>query len=457
MGIHNLGKFITDKWGDAVKCIPMSTFNGRRIAVDGNNWLHKIWCASYSQVVNETDVALEDPDPSKIIKIWLKKIQEFIRKLLSNGITPVFVLDGKAPPEKFETQQERRAVTQKNRDKILQLRNTFRQMDVLSITPTMIEEMRKCLRQDTYPSSEDINLFKMVMRGIGMPVLQAKGEAEQLCSYLSIENKVAAVFSTDTDNLVYGCPILLRGINKAKRNPQTGLYEESFEGIILSKVLSLSKLSKSSFIDLCIMAKCDYNNNIKNLAIGRAYPLMIKYGSIDNLPPTYDLSPLKHVRCRELFSYRESYTVWINEDDDEEHSTNNDINNYLNIKNTLIENGRDILEPYGLESWLQELSKQYRNLPTPVEQPVLRETVTLKFKPANSSGSDMITKPKEPIDVNSESSSAKISPTSRSKPITPILIDLPSLPSLNNSIKPKQQIQSLLQKQLQMLSSNSSL
>ena len=71
--------------------------------------------------------------------------------------------------------------------------------------------------------------------------------------------------------------------------------------ILLHDVLEGLRLSFPQFVDLGIMAGCDYNTNMKQIGIGRSYALITSYESIDNLP--HDTTCLRHIRCRELFQY----------------------------------------------------------------------------------------------------------------------------------------------------------
>ena len=49
-----------------------------------------------------------------------------------------------------------------------------------------------------------------MLRLMGVPVIQAPGEAEAQCSYLNRIGKIDAVCTEDTDSLVFGTQILIR-------------------------------------------------------------------------------------------------------------------------------------------------------------------------------------------------------------------------------------------------------
>jgi len=48
---------------------------------------------------------------------------------------------------------------------------------------------------------------------MGMPVIQAPGEAEAFCAYLARKGKAFATVSEDMDSLTFGSPILIRGMS----------------------------------------------------------------------------------------------------------------------------------------------------------------------------------------------------------------------------------------------------
>jgi 5'-3' exonuclease len=117
---------------------------------------------------------------------------------------------------------------------------------------------------------------------------------------LAIEGKVEAVYSTDMDCLVYGTPYLITEFDKENREK---LY---LNVISLQKTLENLDMTFSTFVDLCIMCGCDFNQNIPKIGPKRSYDLMKEYETIDRLPGNYDIQVLEHVKCREIFSYESS-------------------------------------------------------------------------------------------------------------------------------------------------------
>ncbi len=376
MGIDNLGTLLRDKCPSAFIQHPITSFTGKRIAIDANNWMFKFMAISHRKVIDTTDVTTTEPDRAMVLKLWMTASFDSVCTWLAYGVTPVFVFDGEHPVYKKKTQQERRDKKEKARLQSVQLREEVSKMDILSRPLDAIEKLRKLLRQMTYISSSEIAFFRSLLVGVGIPVMQAKGEAEQLCSMLCIEGKVEAVFSADTDNLVYGCPLMLTEFTKPLRNAD-GTHIPQLSGISLSHILNGIHLSHSTFGDLCIMLGCDYNTNIPQIGGTRALSLIQKFGSIEQIPRqasdpslidseicgcrlpkihkgkllTYSMTVLDHQVCREQFTIRHS-------SDCLSFGTLN-----INADNSLAERGHDVLSVANLTQFVPRLVDLYRAMP----------------------------------------------------------------------------------------------
>jgi flap endonuclease-1 len=289
------------------------------------------------EIINKTDVLIEEPDKNKIIYVWLNYIKRFLNKFLMNNITPVIVIDGIHPDEKEITHQERRLKKEVITKKIEDIKEKIQKKNAIDYTNKDLEELRKYMSQVIPFTSNDIDIFVKFITSIGLPFLKASNEGEQLCSYLCKEKLVDAVYSTDRDCLVYGTPILI-----------TKISENNIADIILlDELLAKSELDFVQFVDMCILAGCDFNTNIRNVGIMKSYKLIKQYKSIDNLPTNYDISCLNHEFCRDHFKYKMSHQSCLNE-----------IN--LRIQRHLI--SKDELSKYGLLDWLSELNMYYDSI-----------------------------------------------------------------------------------------------
>ena len=299
MTILNLNTLLTENAKNAFFTLPISTWKGKRIAFDSSIILHKYFSPAWKEVVMKTNVLVDEPDMKEVSRIWLKNFKVFLLRFLNQGITPIFVIDGKPPIEKeIITRQKRKEGRDKKNTEIETIKNTMTTMDRLSITSEMINELRKKMSNLPPTSKSELDVLKSVLEGLGIPVLQAKGEAEELCSTLCRLGYVDAVFSSDLDNLAHGCPVLITDCIGKINN------QEHVKTIILKDVLDALNVTHQVFLDLCIMCGCDYNNNIYRVGVKTAYKLLLDCQTIDNLTSKYDITCLNHIRCRELFSQK---------------------------------------------------------------------------------------------------------------------------------------------------------
>lgn len=301
MGINNINKFLKDKVPNAFFSLNIDKLKGKKIAIDGAHWAFTNMAIARKIVVNRTNLLINELDNNDIRKEWFSLCLNFLLLLLSHNITPIVIFDGKNPIEKTDTKSERRENQTNYKDKIdnltLQLKETP--------TKEVAENLKKYLRNYIHILPENFQLLKTVIASLGIPCIQAKGEGEQLCSSLCIDGIVAAVFSADTDNLVYGCPLLLTNFK--------GGNVCQFECVRIDTILQELSLTHKTFIELCIMSGCDFNTNIHGYGVAKSFALLKKYGSIDLLPSNLDITCLNHIRCREIFSYRCSKDLLLND------------------------------------------------------------------------------------------------------------------------------------------------
>ena len=135
-----------------------------------------------------------------------------------------------------------------------------------------LEEALKQQQRTTHISSKEKNDAMTMLRLMGVPVIQAPGEAEAQCSYLNKTGKIDAVCTEDTDSLVFGTQILIREINN-KKEPVCEVTRE--------KVLSGLNLTEDQFTDMCILCGCDYASKIEGIGPVKAYKFIQDYKNLE--------------------------------------------------------------------------------------------------------------------------------------------------------------------------------
>lgn len=344
MGITGLNHFINDKSKTIFKTVLLEEI-GKSVAIDTTNWIYVPAYEANSRTIDRTDIIKEDLNRDTFLQLLKSLVVEFIKLWIDNGITPYFIFDGKAPRDKDETKSKRQEKTQETKKKILELKEEVKDIDRLLISPSKVAKLKSLMKQDLWISSNEIAQIKELIFSLGFPVIQCVSEGEKLCSALAVHGVVDAVFSTDTDNLTYGAPILINKFVGQDRNSKNK-WMPTVRIIKIDELLSTIKLTQSEFVDFCIACGCDYNTHIKGVGPSRVYKLLKEYGDIEKFPSKYNTECLNTKRCRQLFTIND-YTDII------------DGGNMYVIKNNYISKGKKLLCMMGYESFVTIFDKFY--------------------------------------------------------------------------------------------------
>jgi flap endonuclease-1 len=305
MGIKGLFPFLRKNAPESVGEIGLDQLRGTKVAIDSYNWIHSNYASAKKTVINDTDVVNKDPDEDRIFKQFLSNLFDFIKTWVRYHITPVFVFDGTPTLEKNKERLRRREQSKMDYENMMKIRDEVRSGDPLDVTPAKIESLRKRMINTKTIKLEDFEYVKNLIISLGLPYAQAKYEGEQLCAMLAREGKVSAVYSTDGDNIAYGAPLLITNFKDLRENKN---LTSEFRWVIYCEcvwyenVLKQLQYSPEEFTDLCILSGCDYNSNMKGIAINNAHKHLQIYKSIENFPSSFDTKCLIYERCREMFS-----------------------------------------------------------------------------------------------------------------------------------------------------------
>ena len=305
MGIDKLFDFLR-RFNDLEVPYFVDSFKGHRIAIDGHAYGYRVFNGAHSGVVNRTNVFEMDVDRSDVRREWYRLTLKFIQFWADEGVTPVFVFDGGAPPEKTKTKAKRISDVQKAEQAFLDLK-----AEKIPPNPQRLKRARTLICESSSISKAELAHYIDFISGMGLPCFSSTTEAEKMCSMLAIEGKVVGVYSTDSDTLTHGCPLLLTSNRCEPYYTKDGIKHSTVIGFELSNVLKEIKMDYKSFLDLCIMAKCDYNREEaktsgNRLGIQTSYKYLQQYGNYETiiiyLRNKYNFEVLNRQRCLELFS-----------------------------------------------------------------------------------------------------------------------------------------------------------
>lgn len=251
MGITKLAELIRSDAPGAVSYKEISDYTGKVIALDT------------SIVVNQFRSAT--PSLSPLTGLFFRTLT-----FLEHDIKPVFVLDGKPPGEKTPVLKKRAEAAGWN---------SFNRTGAAS------SQTRDCLQ---------------LLKHLGVPVIQAPGDAEALCAHLVREGTVDAVASEDMDTLPFGASIVIRQLN-AKRDSEVIEYS-------LPKLLEKLQINQEELVDLCILLGCDYCDKIPGLGPKKALKLIQKHRTIENvvLHINRETHPVPHI-----WKYKEARKIFL--------------------------------------------------------------------------------------------------------------------------------------------------
>lgn len=319
MGIKNLSQFLKKR--EVFETLDISILRFMKLGIDAPMFLFKFKGVT---------------DPST--KDWLQCFITFIAFLRKWDIHPIFIFEGKAPPEKAPAQEERRIQRQRMTDKTEMMENDLNlYIQNGTLTPflnevwnklksksksllknkaltkskiyidveSIKEEIERRKRYEIIITLEDISNLKELLNIMGVSWIQSKGEAETDCVTLFYDNCIDYIVSEDTDVLAYFDPKNSEKELKVINNFNT--TDLTFTQLSKNKILNNLNLTSESFRDFCIMCGTDYNKNIPRVGVETAYKFITKMQCIENVP--LDTSILNYKRVRKIFEVMTNHSL----------------------------------------------------------------------------------------------------------------------------------------------------
>jgi len=215
----------------------MADLEGKRIAIDISIYLYKY----------EGDDML------------LENMYLMLSIFRHHNITPIFIFDGKPPPEKKELLMKRKEDKQEAQNEYEKLQKSLDNNDDFddSEKQEIVATMDQLKKQFIHINKSKIESVKELIRAYGATYYDAPGEADELCALLVLKKKVWACLSEDMDLFVYGCPRVLRYFSLM--NHSVVLYH-------MKGILEELSLNQKEFREICILSGTDYNINANTSA-----------------------------------------------------------------------------------------------------------------------------------------------------------------------------------------------
>jgi flap endonuclease-1 len=257
-----------DQAPEAIKEHEIGFFTGRKVAVDASMALYQFLIAIRSgdggqqqQLTNEAGEVT-----SHIQGMFNRTI-----RMMTNGLKPCFVFDGKPPQLKSGELAKR---TKKREEAEADLKAAEEAGNAEDV-----DKYNKRLTRVTKQHNADV---KELLRLMGVPVVEAPSEAEGQCAELAKKGKVWGVATEDMDVLTFQTPYQLKKLTMAASR------KEPIQLIEYQKILDGLEITKDQFIDLCVLCGCDYCDAVKGIGPKKALIGIKKYGTIEKFLASID-------------------------------------------------------------------------------------------------------------------------------------------------------------------------
>ncbi|NWX41285.1 GEN endonuclease, partial [Steatornis caripensis] len=209
MGVTNLWQILEP----ARQPVNLSSLKGKTLAVDLSLWVCE------AQTVKKMIGIVTKPH--------LRNLFFRLSFLTSMGIKLVFVMEGEAPKVKADTMSKRK-------------------------------EMRYGPSKKVGAARTGRSLFKAILKEclellecLGVPWVQAAGEAEAMCAYLNAKGHVDGCFTNDGDVFLYGAQTVYRNFAMNAKDPLLDCYT-------MSTIKEKLGCDRESLIGLAVLLGCDY-------------------------------------------------------------------------------------------------------------------------------------------------------------------------------------------------------
>ena len=261
MGINALLPFVDKAAGSDVH---LSDFAGKIAAIDGYYWLHRGARLCPIEMVRGTYA-------TGFVDYCIRQV-ELLRR---HGVEPLVVLDGARLPAKSGTEERRH---DKRKHAAAEGGELLRR--------GMREQATAAYLKAVNITAEHAYQFILALRKRQVRYIVAPYEADAQIAKLATSGEVHLVLAEDSDMLAFGCPRVL-----------TKLDYGSGHGRLLER----SKLQAAKdggqamfqpwnewdqggrFLELCILAGCDYLDAIKGVAIKSAHKLLKQHKTAEKV------------------------------------------------------------------------------------------------------------------------------------------------------------------------------
>lgn len=269
--------------------IQLSSLSGRTIAIDAYNTIYQF----LSIIRGASGENLKDTSgriTSHLSGLFYRNVN-----LLSFGMKPIYILDGKPPELKSAEIQRRRVIKQES---IIRYENALRQGD--------LDAAKKFAKATSTMRSYMIDDTKRILSLLGIPWLNAPSEGEATAAHLTKVGVATHAASQDYDSILFGATKLIRNlaISGKRKLPNRAVYVNvEPEEVELRHVLEKLGISREQLIDVGILLGTDFNpDGFERIGPATALKYIKQYERLEDIPSIkVKLSTMDYQAVRDIF------------------------------------------------------------------------------------------------------------------------------------------------------------
>lgn len=228
MGIKYLNRFLRDNCTKkSIRKTHLKQFANKTIVIDTSIYLYKFM----------SENAL------------IENMYLLISIFKTYKITPLFIFDGKPPPEKKELLYRRKMEKKEAEQKYLNMQNMLLNVKE-DEKKDLLYEMEQLKRKFIRVKEADVRCVKELMDAYGVHYYDSHSESDTVCARLVNNGTAYACMSDDMDMFLYGCPVVIRHLSLMNHTVVT--YETQ-------RILCELDMTDRHFKEIMVLSGTDYN------------------------------------------------------------------------------------------------------------------------------------------------------------------------------------------------------
>ncbi len=271
MGIKNFNKYIKKFSPESIEKKTIHEYKNKILGVDANLILYKFLEKNitylhnkYKNNNNNNLESLKDLE-NNYEKLYLQLLDTIIFAY-RNKIKLIFVFDGKTPDIKKNVVNDRRVLKNNAKNELNIFNNELNELinnnvdisnNLINMNNTEINnKQKKLLLNAINLNGKIIKSVKKLLKYSGISFIDAPNEADSYLAWLSKNNHIDGIVSSDYDILTFGGKnIILDIFDNFKYNKPLTIQE-----INLNTLLKNIGLDYDTFIEFCILMGTDYSD-----------------------------------------------------------------------------------------------------------------------------------------------------------------------------------------------------